>query len=171
MKPIRRVVDVVDKVCQYLCIITLAALCLMVAYQVILRKMGYSVTWCDEIARHLFVLMILHGTVMVSRRGEHIRISALRDCLPQPIRKILDFIVYLGVQAFNVIFGYGLFYSATHAGDLRFSVVRAIKTQHFYTLCLIAIILCFIATCVYMVDLITDSGYSVPKQEEEDESV
>lgn len=51
------------------------------------------ISWSEELARYLMIWIGLVGASVTLRHGEHIRITALRDRLPAPIRLVGDLMV------------------------------------------------------------------------------
>ncbi|WP_114964630.1 TRAP transporter small permease [Alkalilacustris brevis] len=50
-------------------------------------------TWSEELARYLMIWIGLVGASVTLRHGEHIRITAIRNLLPRPLRLIGDLFV------------------------------------------------------------------------------
>ena len=70
MKRLNKFLDILEKICMEICVILLLVISLSILYQVIVRKLGYSVTWVDETARYAMILLVFVGTIPITRRGE-----------------------------------------------------------------------------------------------------
>ncbi len=51
------------------------------------------ISWSEELARYLMIWIGLVGASVTLRHGEHIRITAIRDRLPAPVRLLGDLVV------------------------------------------------------------------------------
>ena len=134
MKRLNKFLDILEKICMEICVILLLVISLSILYQVIVRKLGYSVTWVDETARYAMILLVFVGTIPITRRGEHIRILSFVEMLPPKIRKVTETVTYLIVTAAALVFSYCCFYAASTVGSVRFSMLTFITMEQFYYL-------------------------------------
>jgi TRAP-type C4-dicarboxylate transport system permease small subunit len=67
---------------------------------VVARQLNHPVAWSDEMAQHLLVWTGFVGLMIASRRRAHIRICAIADRLPWPIRRPLEVVIQLAVIGF-----------------------------------------------------------------------
>ena len=70
-----------------------------------------SVTWTEEVARYLLMVLTFVGSAGAVRRGTHIRVEALENALPMPARRVLCAILdagRLGFWVFCAVVGYDL---------------------------------------------------------------
>ena len=90
------------------------AMTLIIAYQVIMRKVfNNSQTWTEEIARFLFIWQCWIGVAYAARISRHIRVDVLKDLLKSPkAKKALDviclvccvlFFGFLGIKGVKVV--------------------------------------------------------------------
>lgn len=56
--------------------------------------------WSEALARYLMVWIGLVGAAITLKRGEHIRINAIRQCLPRLLRVAGDLVVALAIAGF-----------------------------------------------------------------------
>jgi TRAP-type mannitol/chloroaromatic compound transport system permease small subunit len=109
MKKISKLLDVFEKICVEICVILLAVIALSIFYQVVARKLGYSVTWVDETTRYAMVLLVFLGTLEIARHGQHIRIVSFVDMLPPGLRKMTEILTYLLDTLGSVLIWEGLY--------------------------------------------------------------
>ncbi|MCL2000013.1 MAG: TRAP transporter small permease [Planctomycetes bacterium] len=71
----------------------------------VVMRVGFNtgIPWQEELSRILFVLMIYVGASYGAYRNEHIRVTMLRDCLPEIWRRRLDIVNDLLWIAFNIM--------------------------------------------------------------------
>ena len=155
MKTIKKVFDIIEKVCMEICVFLLSLIALAIFYQVIARKLGFSVTWVDEVTRYAFIFLVLIGTAAVSRRGTHIRISSFVDMLPMKIRRVTEALTYLLVVSMVFLFTYCCFFAAGKSSDVRFSILTFIKMRDFYYLCSGVSVITGLMVIVHVIEIVT----------------
>ena len=92
----------------------------LVFIQVIMRYVfSNSLTWSEELARYLYVWQTWIGVSYSARNGTHLRITMLRDRLPQKGQQILElfvtivwvifgiFMIVMGMRTVATITAYG----------------------------------------------------------------
>ena len=81
----------------------------LVSYQVVMRYIFTdSPSWTEELARYLFVWLMWFGVSYSARNRSHLRITMVRDALPEKASRILELVVtliWLGFGIFVVIKG------------------------------------------------------------------
>ncbi len=84
------------------------AMTLIIAYQVIMRKVfNNSQTWTEEIARFLFIWQCWIGVAYAARISRHIRVDVLKDLFKSPKAKTaLDIICLVCCVLFFGFLGY-----------------------------------------------------------------
>ena len=95
MKKIDKIMDIIEKICLEICMVLLVVIVAEIFLQVIIRKLGFSVTWVDEASRYCYILMILCGSGAVMRKGAHIRVTSFIDLVPARIRKVTEVLTFL----------------------------------------------------------------------------
>ena len=79
----KRILDFIEKVIKHLLIITLTAFTAIVVMQVVARYLLNSpLTWSEQVARYLFIWMIMLGTPLLFRMKGHIVFDLLFNKLP-----------------------------------------------------------------------------------------
>jgi len=68
------------------------SLAVILITNVIARKAGGSIYYIDELASLLLIWITFVGTSYATRKGRHVRMSAVYDLLPQKPKKILTYI-------------------------------------------------------------------------------
>lgn len=92
----------------------------LVFLQVIMRYVfRNSLTWSEELARYLYVWQTWIGVSYSARNGTHLRITMIRDRLPEKGKKVLElfvtliwvafgiFMIFMGMKAVSTIVTYG----------------------------------------------------------------
>ena len=70
--------------------------------QVVMRQLGSSLSWSEELARYCFIWMIYIGISYGVKEQKHVRIDAFLHLLNQKGQLILNFIVNLFFMAFAI---------------------------------------------------------------------
>jgi len=87
----------------------------LIFFQVIMRYIfRNSLSWSEEVVRYLYVWQTWVGVSYAARNGSHLRITMLKDRLPEKAQKVLEVfvvIVWVGFAVFVMIQGL----SAVHA--------------------------------------------------------
>ena len=79
-----RVKQVLDVALQWMCIVLLAALVVIVAWQVFARQvLSDPSTWSEELAKYVFIWLGLFGAALVFGERGHIAVDALVRKLPE----------------------------------------------------------------------------------------
>lgn len=81
-----RGLDLIEKAILITAILAMAVVSMV---NVISRNMGASVTWADEVAQLLVVVVTFVGLGHGVRMARHIRVSAIHDVLPLKAQKVL----------------------------------------------------------------------------------
>lgn len=92
----------------------------LVFVQVIMRYVFHnSLTWSEELVRYIYIWQTWLGVAYAVQTGSHLRITLVRDRLPEKGQKILEyavrivwvafaiFICYQGIQAVQIIMSFG----------------------------------------------------------------
>lgn len=79
----------IDFVINNLLVLLLAALCIVVFLNVILRSVFTSMTWTVEISRLLFVYFIIISSIVALKEKIHFRVDLLVNHLPAKLQKFV----------------------------------------------------------------------------------
>ena len=109
MNIIKKVLNKIDDIIEYLCMGTLVILVCIVFMQVFTRYvLKFTPLWSEETS---VILLIWLGFVTMAigvKKGMHLSISALVNLFPKPLQKIIFYFDELAVMIFGVIlFIYG----------------------------------------------------------------
>jgi TRAP-type C4-dicarboxylate transport system permease small subunit len=104
-----RVKETLDVTLRWLCIVLLAALVVIVAWQVFARQVLSSPsTWSEELAKYTFVWLGLFGAALVFGERGHIAVDFLVRKLPEQVQRWNAVLCQLVILAFAVlVLGYG----------------------------------------------------------------
>lgn len=123
-----KVIKAIDKgleaILRYALIITVAAMILLTAWQVLCRYvLLISVAYAEELARLSIVWCIYLGAALGVRHAEHINVTLLTDVLPHWMKAILQVLSYLLVILFaGVLCIYGYRHVLTMRNDVTTSL-------------------------------------------------
>lgn len=96
-----RCMDQINRVITWIVAMALAAVTLIVFYQVIVRfvlttmDIQISATWSEETARYLMIWIILIGGGLAARKGKLIAVEAVVQAVPNSIGKGLRILAYI----------------------------------------------------------------------------
>ncbi len=91
----------------------------LIFLQVVMRRLGHSLTWSEELARYLYIWQTWIGISYAARNGTHLRITMVKDKLPALGQKILElfvtlvwvgfavFVIFQGMTAVSTIASFG----------------------------------------------------------------
>lgn len=89
----------------FLVVLMIAAV-LIVAAQVITRKLGIALPWSEEIARYMFLWLTWVGAAYATKERRHVNIDILYNKLPQAGKKLCTiistvlWIAFLGIMVY-----------------------------------------------------------------------
>jgi len=67
-------------------------MCTAVTLGVLSRMIGAPLAWTNEVARYVFIWMVMMGAVVATKRNGHIIIDVFINLFPQHLQQILKFI-------------------------------------------------------------------------------
>lgn len=169
MKKIDKFMDMIEKICLEICVVLLIVIVAGIFLQVIIRKLGFSVTWVDEASRYCYILMILCGSGAVMRKGLHIRVTSFIDMVPARIRRVTEILTFLLVAGMSGLFAYCCYYAGTKSQDVRLSILTFVRMRDFYTVATIFAVLIFAAALIHTADLITGTAAGKTRKGEGEE--
>ncbi len=97
---------------------------ILIFVQVCTRAFGSSIAWSEELVRYLYIWETWLGVSYATKRGSQLRITMIRDKLPEKGQLILEifvtivwlafaaFVFYMGVRAISAITKFGQVSSA-----------------------------------------------------------
>lgn len=153
MKTIKKIADIIDKIIEY--IGTGIVLFIFVAnvMQVVVRKMGGTLSWADEVSRHLMLLLIVFGAALGARKGTAIRVTVLLNRLPAKARKWVELVQYGIVFIFSVITTYSMYLGCIGLGNQTLNMLTSIKLSWIYWILFGGFVLMDINLILYMISV------------------
>lgn len=116
--PLRRVSDVLDKVCGALIVILLGAMVLVTGAQILARFLCDFVSWIrplswsEELTRYMLIWSTFLGATCVYYHGGNIAITAVQGLLPKKGQDVLKTLIHLiCLVLFVVLTIYGIRYT------------------------------------------------------------
>lgn len=104
-----RTIDAANSVAAVVCALLLIAITGVTAMQVFLRyALNAPTSWSEEIALLLLIWFGLIAVAIGIRRNEHLAITFLRDRMPLPVARALDYGAQIGMMVFmGVVLWFG----------------------------------------------------------------
>ena len=104
-----RTIDAANSVAAVVCALLLIAITGVTAMQVFLRyALNAPTSWSEEVALLLLIWFGLIAVAIGIRRNEHLAITFLRDRMPQPLARALDYGAQVGMLVFmGVVLWFG----------------------------------------------------------------
>lgn len=96
---LNKVLDFIEK---YVTAVLFAAMCIIVVIQIIFRFASLDISWCEELARYLFVWIIYLASSKAVKDGKHLTVDILPIFLKEKAQIILNIISTLATVAFFV---------------------------------------------------------------------
>jgi TRAP-type C4-dicarboxylate transport system permease small subunit len=85
---LKKIGELIDHLFNGLMAIALSVMCIIVFGNVLLRYLFNSgITWSEEVARYLFVWLVLLGSVMVLKDNGHLGVETVIKMLPKPLKR------------------------------------------------------------------------------------
>ena len=156
MDIIKKILNKVDDIIEYLCMGTLVILVCIVFMQVCTRYLlHFTPRWSEETS---VILMIWLGFITMAigvKKGMHLSISALVNLFPKPVQKVIFYFDELAVMAFGIVlFVHGKNLSAqTMSSTLPATQLPA---GVLYAVLPVAGVMIIIYTIIRILDLILD---------------
>ena len=154
MKQMNRIMAVVDRICLTIASGLLVFICLAIAAQVVVRKLGGTIIWVDEMTRYAFIYLVMFGTVDLARKGGHISITSFLDMLPDNVRRVADILIYAVVTVFSGLMVYSYFMAAGKYEGVYFSVVKWIPMTWHYLLVAVLMALITLESLLHIIDIV-----------------
>lgn len=102
----------INRLVEYLLIVTGAAICLILFTQVICRYLGSSLGWSEEVSRHLLVTITFLGSTAAYKRANFIGLRGLGQWFgPNCERAILLILQLLTFACFGALSCFGVLYT------------------------------------------------------------
>ena len=104
---LNRVLDFIEK---YVTAVLFAAMCTIIMIQIIFRFVSWNVSWCEELARYLFVWIIYLTGSKAVKDGKHLTV----DILPLFLKGKAQIILHI----FSTVATLAFFAALLYAGSL-----------------------------------------------------
>lgn len=89
-------------------VFSLFALFLAVTFlQVVMRYVfNASLTWSEELARYLFIWVLMLSVALAIRDDANMKVTFILDMIPQPFKAVIRVIILLAMIAFEIYLAY-----------------------------------------------------------------
>lgn len=116
MKIIDKLLEVIEKVCQYIAGFLLVGMLFSLSVQVISRYVfNTGFAWTEESARYMMVLMVFVGAVVCTKQGIHVAVDAIEEMFPKTIPVLKTIQLVLMLVYCSVVFRFGIEIQSTAA--------------------------------------------------------
>lgn len=146
MKLYSRMLDLLEKICRAAIAFMFCVMTVVMIYQVIMRYVFNSANaWSEEIARYLFIYIVLLASFLAVRRYSHLQVDVFINMLRPRLKCLATIVCTLAGMVFLAVLtyaGFSLCQSITH------SVSPALKLSmvYFYAAIPLGGILMFLAS-------------------------
>lgn len=95
-KTYSRFLDMLEKIQRAILTVSVAAMVVLMVYQVILRYVfSNSNAWSEELIRYLFILNVMLASPIAIRRNNHLQIDVLINCFSPRVKRIFTVLATL----------------------------------------------------------------------------
>ena len=99
-----KLLDAVEKVVKIIIAIAFLAMTALITYQVILRYVFSNANaWSEEFARYLFILCVMLGCGIATRRGNHLQVDILPNMVGPKVNCIMQ-ICFMLISLVVIVF-------------------------------------------------------------------
>ncbi len=154
LKTLNKIADKID-----FAVLVVATILIMFVFaanvaQVVVRKLGGTISWADEASRYTLLILVGIAAAMAIRKGEATRITLILDRIPQRAAEILNAVEMLVVEVVMVITTYSMALSAKNAGTQTLGILTSVRLSTIYWILFVALILFDIYCLIYVLDLL-----------------
>ncbi len=109
-KTYSRFLDMLEKIQRAILTVSVAAMVVLMVYQVILRYVfSNSNAWSEELIRYLFILNVMLASPIAIRRNNHLQIDVLINCFSPRVKRIFTVLATLaGIVFLCFLFKYSI---------------------------------------------------------------
>lgn len=107
----KKIIDVFNKIEEWILVILMTALAVIVFMQVACRVFAGSLPWSEELSRYITIWASFLGASYGFRYGAHIGVEAFKAWLPFRARRCIDFLADVAVVIIGVLmlyYGYSI---------------------------------------------------------------
>lgn len=103
---VKGIYKAVDKLCDIMTAVGFATIVIVLGVQIVLRNLGTSLMWAEEVARYIYIWLLFTGAARAFSRGGHLTVDILFAKFNKKIQLALMVIYYLAILGFTVYFFY-----------------------------------------------------------------
>jgi TRAP-type transport system small permease protein len=105
-----RIDELLAAIFRYAVIISMTLITVVVFVQVVFRYvLELPLSWSEEVARFGFVWLVFLGAGLLTRMGDHIRVSSFLDAFPERLRDVLAIVIEIAIVLCGLIYFVGGF--------------------------------------------------------------
>lgn len=147
--------------------ILLVIITLLVAFQVVARKLNISVTGTEELSRYSYVIFAFLAWPIAALEGTDVAVTFIFDKMPAAIRtKVLAF-YHILMAVFAAIASYSMYLNAVNAQGIVGASNRWLHVSWVYTVVLIGLIATSIFNIIRCIFLLTGIDTYISQEEKD----
>ncbi len=154
MKTLQKLLHLFEKIILNISMVLLSMIPLLVFFQVIMRRLGISVMWTEEMARYAYVGFVFLAFSVVTLHGKHIKIDMVFDKFPPTLRRYIDVSYHLLATAFMIICVYSMTLNLTTARRVVTVTVPWLKLNHLYMVVVIGMAFTVLTSIIRTLQLV-----------------
>lgn len=168
MKFLNKALNIFDKFIATISVISILTVFVVIVVQVIVRKLGGTMSWADELCRYLTLIMVFFGAARSARVGDTIRVDFLLERLNPKIHRWIEVVMQLIVLAFMCLFAYSLYLGIGTLGTQTLGILTNVRLSTIYWIIFASIILLILNTLLHVIDI---AQKGLPEKEEEEANI
>ncbi len=153
MKKLNKISDFIDKIVFGFSSAIILFIFVANVLQVIVRKTGGTLSWSDEVCRHLVLILVAWGAAVSVRSGNFIRITVLLDRLKPKAARMVDAVEMCISMFVMILVTDSTRRSALNAGDQSLGILTNVKLAWIYWICYAGLILYCFNNFLYIINL------------------
>lgn len=124
--------------------ILVVSLLVIVFIQVVVRYATYQpLAWTEEIARLLFIWVVMAGAVVGAKRGTHFAVTLIFDVLPERTHRIIKVVLHFIEAVFYVVFAWSAVVVTRVANNQNSPSLEYPMSLPYAALAIAAVVMCF----------------------------
>lgn len=156
MKVIRKISEILDRVCGVVIVFMIGAMVILTTAQIIFRTWFTSLSWSEEVTRYLLIWSTFLGATCVYRHFGNIAITFVQDAMPVPVRKAMRIMVQVLCLVLFVLLCY---YGTRYTLNLKKTATSIpIKMSYIFMVVPVSMGICIIHSIVLLIDEFHRSG-------------
>ncbi|HBR01086.1 MAG TPA: hypothetical protein DD738_00565 [Ruminiclostridium sp.] len=151
----KKVRELYERIITHFGAIMMLAIALIICLQIVVRRIGITVSWTEEIARYAFVVLCFMVWPVVILRGGDIVVSVVFDLFPKKFRRIALGVMHILMSFCLGLVLYSILRNIAVSGKVGLVSLRWLKLSYIYYFVVIGLISAIIANFTRAFEVIT----------------